>query len=62
MTISEVAKHFNLSYKTLIRWEKSKKISAPLRDWKGWRFYEKESIKEIGKILSRKSKPKGEKA
>jgi len=34
-----------------MRWEKSGKIKKPKRDWRGWRFYHEEDIKEIKKFF-----------
>lgn len=52
MTITELSEKVGVTPKTIIRWEKAGKIKKPKRDWKGWRFYEKEDLAHIECILS----------
>ncbi len=47
MTITEVAKAIGVSPKTITRWEKSGKVNRSKRDWRGWRFYEKNDLKKL---------------
>lgn len=47
MTITDVASRIGVTPKTIVRWEKAGKITASKRDWRGWRFYEKEDFKKI---------------
>lgn len=51
MTITELANMFGITAKTIIRWEKSGKIKKAPRDWKGWRKYGAESMREIREIM-----------
>ena len=47
MTITEVAERISVTPKTIIRWEKSGKVSRPKRDWRGWRVYDKDDLKRL---------------
>lgn len=47
MTITDVAERLGVTTKTIIRWEKSGKVSRAKRDWRGWRVYEKEDLKKL---------------
>ena len=47
MTITDVADRIGVTPKTIIRWEKSKKVTRPKRDWRGWRIYDKEDLKKL---------------
>jgi DNA-binding transcriptional MerR regulator len=47
MTITDVAKKVGVTPKTIMRWEKARKINKAKRNWRGWRIYEKEDIEEI---------------
>lgn len=47
LTITDVANAVGVTPRTIMRWEKSGKIKKPKRDWRGWRFYHEEDIKEI---------------
>ena len=47
MTITDVAQKIRVTPKTIIRWEKSGKVSRPKRDWRGWRVYEKGDLKRL---------------
>lgn len=47
MTITDVAEKIKVTAKTIIRWEKSGKVKRPKRDWRGWRFYEKEDLQKL---------------
>lgn len=47
MTITDIAERLGVTTKTIIRWEKTRKISRAKRDWRGWRFYEKEDLKKL---------------
>lgn len=50
LTITEVANTVGVTPRTIMRWEKAGKIKKPKRDWRGWRFYHKEDLKEIKKF------------
>lgn len=47
MTITDVAQRIGVTPKTIVRWEKSKKVSRPKRDWRGWRVYDKLDLKKL---------------
>ncbi len=47
MTITEVAKKVGVCPKTIVRWELTGKVSRAKRDWRGWRIYEKDAVKEL---------------
>ncbi len=47
MTITNIAGRLGVTTKTIVRWEKSGKIGRAKRDWRGWRFYEKDDLKKL---------------
>lgn len=47
MTITDVAERIGVTTKTIIRWEKAKKVGLAKRDWRGWRFYEKKDLQRL---------------
>jgi len=47
----DICKIFDISKATLFRWEKDGLISNVGRDWRNWRLYSKQNIKEIRKIM-----------
>ena len=47
----EVCKLFNVSRATLFRWEREGLISGPPRDWRNWRTYTAQNIKEVTEII-----------
>lgn len=47
MTITDIAERIGVTPKTIIRWEKSRKINAAKRDWRGWRVYDKLDLRKI---------------
>lgn len=47
----EVCKLFDVSKATLFRWEREGLISGPARDWRNWRMYTAQNIKEIKQII-----------
>lgn len=47
MSITDVADRIGVTPKTILRWEKAKKIKPAKRDWRGWRFYDKIDFKTI---------------
>jgi DNA-binding transcriptional MerR regulator len=46
-TITEVADRIGVTTKTIVRWEKSKKVNQAKRDWRGWRIYDKDDLKRL---------------
>lgn len=51
LSITEVAKTVGVTPRTIMRWEKAGKIKRSKRDWRGWRFYQKEDIDDIKKFF-----------
>ncbi len=47
----EVCRLFDVSRATLFRWEREGLISDPIRDWRNWRLYTQQNIKEIKRII-----------
>jgi len=47
MTITDVAERLGVTPKTIVRWEKAKKVSRPRRDWRGWRIYDKTDLRRL---------------
>lgn len=47
MTITDVAGRIGVTPKTIIRWEKAKKVERPKRDWRGWRIYDKGDLRRL---------------
>lgn len=52
---NEVCKLFDVSRATLFRWEREGRISGPQRDWRNWRIYTTQNIKEIKRIIETRS-------
>lgn len=50
----EILKKFNLSRQTLYNWVKIGDISAPERDWRGWRMWTEQHMVEITDIIKKK--------
>ncbi len=47
MTITDVAVRIGVTPKTIVRWEKAKKVDRPKRDWRGWRTYDKNDLRKL---------------
>ena len=47
MTITDIAERIGVTTKTIIRWEKAKKVGVAKRDWRGWRIYDKHDLKRL---------------
>ena len=47
LSVTEVAKELGVSTKTITRWERVGKIRPAKRDWRGWRIYSRDDIKEM---------------
>ena len=47
MTITDIAERLGVTSKTIVRWEKAKKVTRPKRDWRGWRVYDKSDLKRL---------------
>ena len=53
LTITEAAQRIGVSTKTLIRWEKTKKIVNPKRDYRGWRIYTDGEITKLAQMINK---------
>lgn len=51
---NEICALFDISKATLFRWEDRGLISNVGRDWRNWRLYSTQNIKEIKKIIASK--------
>lgn len=51
----DICSLFDISKATLFRWESEGRISNVGRDWRNWRIYSEQNVKEIKKIISRRS-------
>lgn len=51
----EVCKLYDVSRATLFRWEREGLITGPPRDWRNWRAYTPENIKEIQRMIRARS-------
>ncbi len=51
LTITEVAGEIGVVPKTIMRWEKSGKIKAPKRDFRGWRVYTDKDLKDLKEFI-----------
>ena len=47
ITISEAAERVGVSTKTIIRWEKARRIATAKRDWRGWRVFTEQQVTEM---------------
>jgi DNA-binding transcriptional MerR regulator len=52
MTITEVADQIGVASKTIMRWEKAGKIGRSKRDYRGWRVYSPEDVREIERMVN----------
>ncbi len=48
---NEICDICDVSKATLFRWEKEKLISNVGRDWRNWRLYTEDNIREIKKLM-----------
>ena len=51
----DICELFDISKATLFRWESEGLISNVGRDWRNWRLYSEENVKEIKKIIYSRS-------
>lgn len=52
LTITDVAERLGVATKTIVRWEKAGKITKSKRDWRGWRVYTEEDLKELEELVN----------
>lgn len=50
----DICKIFDVTKKTLFKWEKDGKISRVKKDWRGWRIFSDDNVKEIKKLIEKK--------
>ncbi len=53
LTRGQVAQMMQVTPKTLTSWERSGRIPAPERDWRGWRLYDEAAVAAIGTAMGR---------
>lgn len=51
LTRAQVAQTLHVTPKTLAVWEKSGRIPAPERDWRGWRLYDEAAVAAVRAAL-----------
>ena len=51
MTITEVADKLGVVPKTILRWEKSGKVSRAKKDWRGWRVYTRGEFNKLKEFV-----------
>ena len=47
----QVCKLYDVSRATLFRWERDGLITEPPRDWRNWRTYTSENIRQIKRLI-----------
>jgi DNA-binding transcriptional MerR regulator len=52
---SEICSRFDISRATLFRWESDGLLSGVGRDWRGWRVYNENNLRDIEKIMKGKN-------
>ena len=52
----EVCDQFDITKNTLFRWEKEGKITKVRKDWRGWRIFTEDNVKEIKDVIDEKFK------
>lgn len=51
----DICDRFDISRATLFRWESEGLLSDVGRDWRGWRVYSDQNLKEISRIIRGKN-------
>ncbi len=54
---AQVAQMLHITPKTLAVWEKSGRIPAPERDWRGWRVYDEAAVTAVRAALGLTTSP-----
>lgn len=50
----DILEEFQISRQTLYNWSKSGFLTEPKKDWRGWRMWTEQHVKEIGNIIRKK--------
>ncbi len=51
---NQICDLFDVSRATLFRWEREGLISGPPRDWRNWRLYTADNVREIKRVIRTK--------
>ncbi len=54
-TTKEVCEAFGISKGTLFRWESEKLLSGVERDWRNWRLYSEDNMRQIRRMMTNRS-------
>ena len=54
----DVCTRFDVTKTTLFKWEKEGKLRKVNKDWRGWRIFSDENIKDIRNIINQKKQNK----
>jgi DNA-binding transcriptional MerR regulator len=52
---NEICSRFDISRATLFRWESEGMLTGVERDWRGWRVYNENNLRDIERIMRSKS-------
>ena len=52
---NEICSRFDISRATLFRWESEGLLTGVERDWRGWRVYGENNVKDIERIMKGKN-------
>ena len=52
---NEICSRFDISRATLFRWESEGMLTGVERDWRGWRVYNDNNLRDIERIMRSKS-------
>ncbi len=52
---NEICSRFDISRATLFRWESEGMLIGVERDWRGWRVYNENNLRDIERIMRSKS-------
>ena len=55
-TAHKICEMFDVTKKTLFKWENEGKIAKVRKDWRGWRVFTEENIAEIKRVIEEKTK------
>lgn len=52
---NDICSRFDISRATLFRWESEGLLPGVERDWRGWRVYNEDNLKDIERIMKSKN-------